>query len=372
MAKVVKEYARIKRTRHKQKRQRSPFSDVLYRFFALIFAASLVISYISVYIDPTDFHIPMYFGLYFIPLAFINLIMLITGIFRKKASLLIPLVALLPTLVISDRFVKIGKDYTGQSGEHIKVLTYNLGRYISAGRKITQDQAISEIKGFIKGENADIVCLQEFSIKDTAQLSRYLPDYPYHVWHLFKGQKYFGNITLSRHPIVENEIIKFPKSTNLAIASDIKIGNRMIRIYNCHLESYSISFTSIIKKISKRDTFQEEFNHVHEQLRIANLKRSEQVKTVLESEEASCCPTIVCGDFNDMPLSYTYHKLTSSKKDSFVEAGEGFSATYSVLWPLLRIDYILIPGEYNADKHMIKRIPYSDHYPVTTNIYFEQ
>ncbi len=78
--------------------------------------------------------------------------------------------------------------------------------------------------------------------------------------------------------------------------------------------------------------------------------------------------TIVCGDFNDTPMSYTYHQLQKKHKDCFVEAGNGFGATYSRLWPALRLDYILIPEEYRTIYHQIERVPYPDHYPVLTEI----
>ena len=44
----------------------------------------------------------------------------------------------------------------------------------------------------------------------------------------------------------------------------------------------------------------------------------------------------------------------------------------SVLWPMLRIDYILLPKEYTASGHETVRIPWSDHYPVMTNLYFDK
>ena len=370
MARVIKDFEKTKRIRHKQRRPRSSFGEVMYRVFALTFAAALAISYISVYVDPSDFWIPMYFGLFYIPLALLNVIMLILGAAKARRAVLIPILALLPTLAISDRFVKIGNDSEEVTGNKVKILTYNLGRYSAAGGKSTPQQSVSGIKTFIQAESADIVCLQEVSVRDSALLDACLPSYPYRACHFFKGNRYFGNVTLSRYPIAGNEVIRFPRSTNLVLASDIKVGEGMVKVFNCHLESNSISFTSLIKHLSKKATFQEEVVHVHGKLRDAAVKRSLQVKAVLESEEQSCCPTILCGDFNDMPLSYTYHELTASKKDSFVEAGSGFSGTYSVLWPLLRIDYILIPGECGVTDHTINRIPYSDHYPVSANIYF--
>ncbi|MPN35093.1 hypothetical protein SDC9_182588 [bioreactor metagenome] len=79
-------------------------------------------------------------------------------------------------------------------------------------------------------------------------------------------------------------------------------------------------------------------------------------------------PAIVCGDFNDTPMSYTYKNLAFHKRDSFRQAGKGFSATYSLMWPLLRIDYILYPAPYCSLSHKTPRIEYSDHYPVVSEL----
>lgn len=372
MRKVVKNYTKLKRGKYKRKKSDARFKDVLYIFLSSLFAATLLISYSSMFIDPTKFWVPMFFGIYFIPLLAINILIFFWGVIGiRKASILIPLLAILPSLAISDRFVKIENDADICKGENIKVLSYNLGRYRAGSKDMTPESCIVEVRNFLRSEKADIVCLQEFAASDTSALSSYLPDYPYKASHLFRGTRYFGNVTLSKYPIVETEKITFEGSTNLAIASDIKIGKRLIRVYNCHLESNSLSFTSIIKRLFKRNSFQEEVVHVHERLKEASIKRSFQVKTVLDSEAASCCPTIVCGDLNDSPMSYTYHKLVSRKKDSFEEAGNGMSATYALLWPLLRIDYILLPTEYNASHHTVTKAKFSDHYPISTYIYFQ-
>ena len=60
--------------------------------------------------------------------------------------------------------------------------------------------------------------------------------------------------------------------------------------------------------------------------------------------------------------------MMRDRKDAFVEAGEGFGATYARLWPLLRIDYVLCPKSCNVLEHDIPRIELSDHYPVITEI----
>ena len=179
------------------KRKRT-FGATLFSLFALIAAAVLLLSYLALFFNPTEYPILMFFGLYFIPLLMLNVQVLLVALFKYRRSLLIPVVALLPTLFLADRFVKFGREEPALSGDGVKVLTYNLGRYAAGGRKVTSNESVAGIRRFLAEQNADIVCLQEFAVADTAALSTYLPDYPYRARHLFKGNRYFGNMTLSR------------------------------------------------------------------------------------------------------------------------------------------------------------------------------
>lgn len=344
--------------------------DRLFLWVLIGFGLLMVLSYLSVFISPKVSPFPMFLGLYFIPLAGLNILLLIIAIIRHNYALFIPLLALLPAIFHSDLFLKVGKgDVPEQSGEAVKVLTYNIGKYMLAGKGMSEEKTISGIRELISDKSPDIVCLQEFLTRDTASILARLPDYPYRYSHFFHGSTFFGNITLSRYPIVGNEAITFGKSTNLCIKSDVKTDFGIISIFNCHLESYSLSFTSIIKRLTRKGYFREEFISLHDRIGSATVKRTDQVEKILEIDRKNRYPSIICGDFNDTPVSYTYRQLKSGRKDTFSEAGNGFSSTYSVLWPLLRIDYILIPNELGCSEHEVLRAPYSDHYPVISTIF---
>ena len=60
--------------------------------------------------------------------------------------------------------------------------------------------------------------------------------------------------------------------------------------------------------------------------------------------------------------------MTRDRKDSFREAGKGFGATFSMLWPMLRIDYVLFPERCVGVSYKVERLPYSDHYPVVAEM----
>ena len=365
----VKVVDRRKAKKYNSHRRRDgSFRASVFVLLATVFALALLLSYLALFFNPMQHPFPMFFGLYFIPIALLNVLMLLWALLKRRMAVLIPVVALLPSLFLVDRFVRFGQEEPVTTGRQLKVLSYNLGRYDAGSQKVTQGESVAQVRRFLAEQNADVVCLQEFAVRDTNALGTCLPDYPYQARHLFKGERWFGNVTLSRYPIRESHALTFPQSRNLSLVTDIDVDGRTLRVYNCHLESYSISFTALVKRLFHKDSFTDEVVQVHERVREATRRRSEQVDMLLRSEAESPWPNLVCGDFNDTPISYTYHKLIQTKKDSFVEAGHGFSSTYSVLWPMLRVDYILLPQDWSATRHETFRIPWSDHYPVTTTI----
>ena len=90
---------------------RFSFKDFLLQIFALAGAAALILSYVSVYLQPSELSsVLMFFGLYFIPIFFINLFIFLIALFRLKAIAFLTLLAMLPTLFYADLFVKFSKE----------------------------------------------------------------------------------------------------------------------------------------------------------------------------------------------------------------------------------------------------------------------
>ncbi len=74
---------------------------------------------------------------------------------------------------------------------------------------------------------------------------------------------------------------------------------------------------------------------------------------------------IVCGDFNDSPVSYTHRVVGKGLVDAYAEAGfgPGFSYNQSMLY--FRIDHLLVSEKFRVLKCDVDRsIQASDHYPV--------
>ncbi len=356
------------------KKMKNLFFGITSRVFMLIVAALLALSYLSIVINPAQIWIVSIFGILFVPLMTLNIILLLWAVKRRSRSFLIPLFILLPSIFFIGRYVQFNSDETVEepvTGDTVKIVSWNVGRFLMNDKGTgNRQQCIDSVFHFIGRQDADIICLQEFHIKDASKVKSYLRNKLKEYgaeYYLFKERGgHCGNLTLSRLPVSGKGKIKFDESANLAIYTDYKVGDRSFRVYNCHFESYNVSFTGLIRAVAKRDSVV--MAQTGTKVKRSITRRPKQVDKVFKDIENCPVESFVCGDFNDNPMSYTYYRMTRDRKDAFVEAGNGFGATYSLLWPMLRIDYVLYPESYRAVSHEIPRIPYSDHYPVITEI----
>lgn len=346
------------------------FTGITSRLMMAIASGLLALSYVSMVVNPAKAWILVIFGLLFVPLFLLNLILLLWAIKRRSKSFIIPLLTILPSLFFTGRYIQFFDSKPESSQENIKMVSYNVGRFAIGGRSRTDlNSNRDSIVSFLKKQDADIICLQEFRSKNLSDIKSFLSSqFPvYHpVWYLYsrRGGSY-GNVILSRLPIKGKGKIIFENSTNLAIYADVLTSKGLLRVYNCHFESYSISLSRIVKSIGKdRNVLKE----TETKMRNSIARRPKQVDQVFRHIGDSPYESIVCGDFNDSPVSYTYYKMCKGREDSFVRAGVGFGATYSTFWPLLRIDYVLYPQSMEAVSHQTPRVGYSDHYPVVVEI----
>ncbi|MDR2802186.1 MAG: endonuclease/exonuclease/phosphatase family protein, partial [Prevotellaceae bacterium] len=257
-----------------------------------------------------------------------------------------------------------GDNKPAQRGE-IKIISYNVHLF----GVNTADQtlpALPDVTAFIDREAADVVCLQEAAVFDTAGIRRLFPHYPYIHYRsrrLF-GNAWFTTATLSRHPVLKKGVIVFPNSGNVCIYTDISVNGQIVRVYNNHLESTRLNLAMSFSRLKEDNVRNEEIKRVTIRLRDAFKKRAAQVDTVAAHIAASPYPALVCGDFNDLPMSYTYRKMKGGRHDAFIDAGAGIPSSFRSALPAFRIDYIFNDDYFEAKQFYIPKIRCSDHYPV--------
>lgn len=357
-------------------RKRIPILSLSFRVVATVFCVLLLLSYLSALIDPGVFPIAGFFGLYFIPVLAFNVLLLVIALLRWSSSAWIPVIAILPSLFFTGFFFRSGDrnalpESVASATDGITLMTWNVGGFRSSSDG-DAGSAMDDVAGLIGTQNPDVVSLQEFRIENPGQIRSMFPQYPYirnHFYRLRNGD-YVGNVTLSRLPVGEEGSLPFAGTTNMVLYTDVQYGSGVFRLYNVHLESNNISLTSLIKDVrGGYDEFSQEFVEAHEKVKKSSSRRGSQVRALLGNISECGLPAVICGDVNDTPMSYCFRTLYEGRKDTFCEAGKGFGATYRVLWPLLRIDYVFVPEDSEVLFHRTPRVESSDHYPVIVKVH---
>lgn len=355
----------------------------LYKIFLgvnILFALSLILSYMSVHINPDTFEFPALFGLAYPYLLLINIIFAVIWVVALKFEALISVVIIAAGFTHFSNYIKIKKPSTDKTGT-FQVQSYNLRLFnYFEGRK----GAISEKKilELLKNQQSDIICLQELyivgdpSLKEQAIMAALGGKYYSHFKVIGTGKnRYYGIATLSKFPIVGKGDIVYEKSSSLSIYSDILNGKDTIRIFNNHLQSFRLhrmerTFLNELTGSSEDKETLNEIKSISSSLRKGFIKRASQAKALKVQINKSLYPVIVAGDFNDTPVSYSYRKIRKGLFDAFVSAGYGAGFTYKGNYPPNRIDYILYDDKFECRHFDIIKMKYSDHYPIVA--YFRQ
>jgi endonuclease/exonuclease/phosphatase family metal-dependent hydrolase len=234
------------------------------------------------------------------------------------------------------------------------------------------------ILDFITRQEPDIICLQEFhtSYSQTGQNSEAhvinnLSRTPHHHIHYRKHLTKHSNkglATFSSYPIVNRGSVSISESINACIYSDIAVEQDTIRVFNVHLQSYHFSKNNynILDSMILMDRKKQlsEARYFYSKLKFGFKIRALQADLIKKEIDASPYPVLLCGDFNDTPVSYTYQRILGDLSDSFVTAGHGTGITYNGPLPSYRIDYILHDKQFSPVQFHIFRTNFSDHYPV--------
>jgi len=346
----------------------------------IFFALGLIACYLSVYISPEKFWLPAIVGLLYPFFLLVNLGYLFYWIFRWRWLFLISFLVVILGVNHLNSFIQLpfGKSKKDQEVD-LKVMSYNVNLFkLYSWSK--NNPTYSNITNYINKNSFDVVCLQEFYVKEgkftEEQAKTKLGMNSYIKYILKRQQSGYGIAIFTKYPIINTGEIIFENSFNSCIYADILVKGDTIRIYNNHLQSIRLkerNFNFLLKsefrnESNKYDELKDILSRVHN----AFDKRAQQVDKVAKHIASCKYPIILCGDFNDSPVSYTYKKLTQNLIDSYKEGGVGLVYTYAGLWPSYRIDYILHSPDFRAIHFYSPRINYSDHYPVVTNYFFSK
>lgn len=254
----------------------------------------------------------------------------------------------------------------------IKIISFNVGGY--AFNKPNPNPLDTIVKYLIR-QNADIVCLQEDKSTKYNTTEPFDTLYPYNdTVHVNSPTNPLINAVgiHSRYPIVKKERISYESRTNGSVAFFLLIDGDTVIVVNNHLESTHMNdtdrqhYTDIINGDMNSDEARAETRHLIDKLGVAMIKRAPQAEAVHQYiEQHRSYPIIVCGDFNDTPISYSRRTVAQGLTDCFVETGNGPGISYNVRGFYFRIDYMMCSEHFEPYScHVDTDIDASDHYPV--------
>ncbi|MBT3207767.1 MAG: endonuclease/exonuclease/phosphatase family protein [Bacteroidetes bacterium] len=349
----------------------------------LILIVVLFFSYLASHVNPSKTWVIAFFGLAYPQILIANIIFIILWFFRKPKYALISIITILLGWQYFSRsfqinFSKEKSEFENENTNDFKLLTYNV-RLFDLYNWTKQNNSPDEIFEFTASQNPDIFCFQEFvsNSSNTARSYKYVANHKMARYSHFAYTKsnrnlYYGVVTYSKYPIINRGEIRFDDTKNISIFSDIKINSDTIRLYNLHLQSIRFDLKNYHYLDTMSFKYDEEniaqIEDITKRMKIAYQKRSDQVAIVSAHMKKSPYKIVICGDFNDTPVSYTYSELIAELLDAFVESGHGFENSFTGIFPSFRIDYIFHDEKIQSYDYQTIKVDFSDHFPVSCRL----
>ena len=348
--------------------------------FKLATALSLIgllLSYLAPYIHPSTIPSLPFFGLTYPIFLVLTLVWLVLwAVFRSRWAIYCLVVLLIGGKLHFRNFSLSTSTSELKQESGIKVLSYNVRLFDLFNPSFSNAlDSRNQIFEFIRSQEPDLLCLQEyyrqdkptdFEVIDSLNLIMKTRDYHERSAHKRRTRENYGIAMFSKYPMIARGDVMFEQQGvqdfNYCIFADIVKGSDTFRVYNVHLQSIrlhaepNMEGNEVQAYGSKKGALA-----VYRKLRGAFEKRADQARRVVEHLKTSPYPVIVCGDFNDTPMSYTYNQFQLALLDAFSASGKGLGTTYVGRLPAGRIDYLFYSPLLSASQFQIQKQTRSDH-----------
>ncbi len=352
------------------------FTKRFFLIFNIIFCVAFLLACLVPLLNPVDWWFMGFLGIVLPYLALILVLWILFWWFIKPKLSLLSIICLLigykqiGVLIAMNAptSFEIKKDEN-----NIRVANWNIRSFLGiSDNREKQMQSRTEISDALKRINADVLCLQEFNHSYTKSyinnLSLFTSVFPYYYFSKdFKrdeGTYASGCIIFSKFPIIDTGKAKYPgKFAESIIYADVVKGNDTVRIFTTHLLSFRFNSADYegMDRVKDDPEAIAASKNIIRKMKHAFTRRGEQADIAKKEISSSPYPSVLTGDFNDIPNSYTYFTLKGVRKDAFLQRGLGIGRTYITLAPTLRIDYILPDREFDVIQFDMIDEDLSDH-----------
>ncbi len=335
-------------------------------------ALLLLVCALSSYLNPADYPKMALLGLSFPILLLLNLAFILFWLIFSVRYVWVPFVGMLFSLYYIYDYCPV--NISEEKPENVlKLLTYNTNFF---GQGEVDAKGDYPVLDYLTGSEADIVCIQEgnpwgkLTLKevDDAMKKR-----GYNIRRLDDGRSEFLSV-YSRLPVLSVERVTYKTSSNGSIAVKLLYEKDTILLINNHFESYKLTREDKIKykeliKDPENDQAGQNSKALLGKMAKASGLRGPQVDSVINYIKKENVPSvIVCGDFNESPISYSCRRLSSMMMSSaYRQSGNGLGLSYNQSGFYFRIDHIFVSDDWQTyDTYVDKSAVWSDHYPLIT------
>lgn len=340
---------------------------------AVVGMLAMALSVINAYINPRHFVWTTAFGLGFWVILIYNILVFIFLLLLWSKRIWISVIALLIAVPGIAKSFSFGSKV--EADNSIRIMSYNVHMFKHIDNETNNEYFANQVMNMVRDQAPDILCCQEFTgFKSTVTRQQCIVDFAkgtgFKYVYYNRKRNYGGNVIFSKYPIAKvTEESGFGEENTYGVMVSVDAGEKgRFHVANVHLLSYRITddeidiLLSSTERPNNLDTIGKTLLH---KLRYGFQRRSEELFDVINGMPPVDGPIIVCGDFNEPPLSYNYRQMQKAGFiDTFTKVGRGIKSTYAGKLPLLRIDYIW--ANDGATPLNFKRYRYkgSDHYPI--------
>lgn len=328
--------------------------------------------YLVPFINPEDFWVPSLLGHIFPVLYISQFFFLVFWALKKHWYAIFSLGLILLGADFGLSLFSLGNLKAAASHpvrKELKVLSFNC--FHLRVRKSFKRTSPNEWNGLVAKMGASIACFQEFPLG--YHKSKFLKPYLSELEKEFKycaqpSTKRSSLVIYSKFPVVNQGERIYQNGSNGFFYADLDIDGTIVRVINMHLQSYSVS--GMVRGLSGGRVYRKgkvvnTVVNLLKRYKDGIIKRAIQARDIHRLVRQSPYPVIVCGDMNDIRLSYAYRTIAHSLLDAFKAKGFGYGTTYAGTIPGLKIDYIFASPEIQINAFQIeKNSSISDHFPV--------
>ena len=357
----------------KKNKKGTPFYKKIITTLSVLSVSGLWLSAGSAYINPGHFRFLSIMGLAFPFLLVAAGLMFLACLLAARNRIWIPLVGMAVCFLSIRAYIPINLPSPAPKSSY-KFMTYNTMGFASYANGAKSEEC-QTLVSHVLNSNLDFFCFQEGHsnpqtflkddfFKKAQKTMPYCEAYPIEANVLGCCSKY---------PIVKTELL-CKQGMNGVVAFHILLGEKdTLRVINCHLQSMGLTedersrYHEMVKHPEKNEGMEEHSRLLVSKITRATVKRAAQVDTVAAYvEQHKGKSIIVCGDFNDTPISYAHrHIHDTGLTDAFGATGNGTGRSFNRDGIYVRIDHMFCSNDWKPyGFHIDQSITSSDHYPL--------